>query len=195
VNDAAEVDRLRNQVLEALTEAGYRRLQSPLRIGDIALDLDTVWSGPDDRLDLVAVFDQPGTRHETLRLYWQIQRVARALDAIASRRSISAILLGGTADRNLVADLQTLARVLPVDGSLSVRRQIAPLLDLNLPEATQSTLDGVAHVRATVNGRYEIELLDILAAAPMGAEVVERRFAAWVDEAFKRPIRRRGPRG
>lgn len=180
-------DNLRSEVSDALVSTGYARLKSPLQIGDITLDLESVYIGPDDRLDLVAIVDQPESREDGLRVHWQIQRLARALDAAGSRRSISIILLGAPSSHQLVADLQTLARVLPVDGSLPVRRLVAPLLNLSLPDATQSPLDGGAQVRETIRGHYATALLEISAAAQLGKDAVEAQYAAWIDQSFARP--------
>jgi len=132
---------LREHALTALSDNGYSVLPQPLQLGDISLDIDLVYVGPADRLDLAVIVDRPDTREEGLRLYWQVQRLARALDSVGSRRTITVVVIGSFDDPRLLTDLQTVARVLAVDDSLPVRRLLAPLLALELPEATQATLE------------------------------------------------------
>jgi len=182
---------LREEVLDVLVDNGYTILPSPLQLGEISLDIDLVCSGPTDRLDLVGIADRPETREEGLRLYWQIQRLARALDAAGSRRTITVVVVGGVDDPRLSADLQTVARILAVDDSLPIRRLIAPLLTLKLPAATQTTLDGIAQVRAAVKGRHSAALLELVQSAADGPDGVTAKYLSWVDESFPR----RRPRG
>lgn len=175
---------LRQKVVGTLADTGYSVLSTPFKLGEISIDLDLVCSGPADRLDLAVIADRPDTREEALRLYWQIQRLARALDAAESRRTITVVVVGGIEDTRLLADLQSVARVLAVDESLPVRRLIAPLLNLELPETTHSTLDGMAQVLTSINGRHSAALRGIVHSAPEGPEAVTKNYASWVNEAF-----------
>lgn len=184
-------DSLRDLVLTALLDNGYSVLQQPLQLGDISLFMDLVCVGPLDRLDLVVIVNRPDTREEGLRLYWQVQRLARALDSVGSRRTITVVVIGGFDDPRLFTDLQTVARVLVVDDSLPVRRLLAPLLALEPPEPTQATLDAVAQVRTAVKGSYEAALLGLVQAASGGQEAVNAKYDTWIEDAF--PPRRRRP--
>lgn len=181
---------LRDSVVSSLVDTGYSVLPTPLKLGEISLDVELVFSGPNDRLDLAVIVDRPESREEALRLYWQIQRIARALDAVGSRRTITVVIIGGIDDNRLLADLQSIARVLTVDESLPVRRLIAPLLNLELPAATQATLDGMAQVRTSVKGRYSAPLLGIVESAPDGSAAIKASYASWVEEAFAGKLRR-----
>ena len=181
---------LRDLVLTALLDNGYSVLPQPLQLGDISLDIDLVCVGPPDRLDLVVIVDRPDTREEGLRLYWQVQRLARALDSVGSRRTITVVVMGGFDDPRLFTDLQTVARVLAVDDSLPVRRLLAPLLALELPEATQATLDGVAQVRTAIKGRHKAALLGLVQSASNGQEAVNAKYDSWIEDAFPPPHRR-----
>ena len=163
---------LREEVLDVLVDSGYTILPSPLQLGEISLDIDLVCSGPTDRLDLVVIADRPETREEGLRLYWQIQRLARALDAAGSRRTITVVVVGGVDDPRLSADLPTVARVLGVDASLPIRRLVPPPLALRLPAATQTTLDAIAQLRAAVKGRHSAALLELVQSAAAGPDGV-----------------------
>ncbi len=175
---------LHKEIHRALITTGYSELPKPLQLGEISLDLESVYSGPIDRLDLAVIVDSPNTREEGFRLYWQIQRLARALDAAGSRRTITVVAIGGIDDNRVLADLQAVARVLTVDESLPVRRLIAPLLNLVLPRATQEALDGMTQARAFVKGRHNTALLEILDSASDGVDSVTMTYAAWVDKAF-----------
>lgn len=175
---------LRDETVRALIDTGYSALPTPLQVGEIPLDLESVYRGPVDRLDLAVVVEHPGTREESLRLYWQVQRLARALDAAGSRRTITVLVIGGIDDNRLLTDLQTISRVLPVDHSLPVRRLIAPLLNLKPPGSIQGTVNGMAQVRTSLKGPYSATLSRIVESAVDGSNAVMKTYAAWVDEAF-----------
>lgn len=188
---APATQRLREDVLASLRENGYVVLPNPLQVGQISLDIGLVCIGPPDRLDLAVIVDRPRTREDGLQLYWQIQRLARALDAIGSRRTITVVVIGGFDEPRLLADLQTVSRLLSVDDSLPIRRLLAPLLALELPRATQATLDGIAQVRTRARGRYQESLLRLVDASPRGPDSVKAEYVSWIDSAF--PSRGRAP--
>lgn len=176
---------LRQEVVDALVDNGYSLLPSPLSLGDITLDMDSVFSGPANSLDLVVIADRPDGREERLRLYWQIQRLVRALDASDSRRTITLVVIGDIEDAKLMADLQTVARVLPVDTSLPTRRFIAPLLELRLPGGMQVSMDGIEQVRSTIKGPDRSSLLELARLASSGPEAVKAGYLAWVDASLR----------
>lgn len=181
---ASTLEQLRDSTLRSLEASGYSRLQTPVVIGGIALDLGLALRGPSDSLSLVVVVERPPTREDALRAYWQIQRLARALDAVGSCRTITVILLGGTGEGLLMNELQEIGRVLTVDDTLPVDRLLAPLLRLSVPAPSEVALDGLAEVRSAAKGQHARALLNLIAAAGDGDGAVEARYAAWINDAF-----------
>ena len=182
--DASGIRRLRVEVAETLAQNGYQAIASPLVLGEISLDIDDVFEGPANSLDLAVILARPTSREQGLSHHWQIQRLARALDSATSRRTITVILVGGVSDSRLRSELQTVARVLGVVDSLPVARQLAPLLRLELPALSQSMLDGIAHVKSAISGRYKGELSNLLALTGDGERAVRDAYVSWIDGAF-----------
>ena len=178
------------QVHALLERSGYTRLPRHFGIGDIALEVDDVWSGPSGTLDLALVSPRPHSRARSSELYWGVQRLVRALEAADSQRTITIILIESSEAtssevRRAEVELQTLARVLIVDSDIPVERALAPLMALELPPVEERELDGVGMVEHTIRGkRRSSELTSLLAAAKDGQRAVEARYMAWIDQAF-----------
>ncbi len=178
------------KIQSVLRESGYSKLNGQLRIGDITVEDMDAWIGPTGMLDLAVIHVRARSRAESSKLYWEIQRLVRALDAVESQRTITVILRGNTETtspemRRSEAELQTLARVLTVDPELPVERSLAPLLRLELPPVEQRVLDGVGLVEEEIRAhRRARELLKLLEAAKEGDRSVEASYSAWIDEAF-----------
>ena len=182
---------LKAKIVALLTQNGYVRLSSPISIGDIPVDLDCLLQGPANTLTLAVVLERPTDREEDLRAYWQVQRLARALDAFGSRRTITVILAGEAQESRLVGELQPVARVLTVDETLPLRRLLSPLLPLEVTStAERSRLDGATMLRTVVTGQYSVGLLRLIDACADGAETVGALFGSWIDEAFVGSMKR-----
>lgn len=178
-------DALRAEVASLLQRNGYTEVITPITVGDIALEVDGLWEGPPESLDLSLIADRPDTRESTLRLFWLVQRLVRALDAATSRRTVTVVLVGKRASHTGIGELLELARVLVVDGSLPTARMLGPLLRLQLPATAMAQLDGTAQVAAAIGRkRHSAELLRLVHAANAGASVVSDRYKAWIDESF-----------
>lgn len=178
------------QVHALLEENGYTRLPQRLEVGGITLEVDDAWNGPPGTLDLAVVAARPRTRGKSSQLYWEVQRLVRALETADSQRTITVILIGvaettSPDTRRSEAELQTLARVLIADSDLPVDRALAPLIQLELPSVEERELDGVGMVEDTIRGvRRAVELTSLLTAAKDGSRAVEARYMAWIDQAF-----------
>lgn len=176
---------LYESLIRELASAGYKAIPSPLRIGEISIDLESVFEGPSDRLDLAVVLSAPNTTEDGYRKYWQVQRIARALDAVDSKRTITVLAIGGIDSTKLAAELQTIARVLHVDRSLPLRRLIAPMLRLDVPKLRSGAFDGMERVRNSAEDQqYSNDLRAIMGSARKGADAVASQYANWVDNSF-----------
>ncbi|KRE91180.1 hypothetical protein ASG86_15550 [Arthrobacter sp. Soil764] len=160
-------------------------MRSEVKIGDNQLDVANLWESPAENMDLSLVVDRPDSRESSLRLYWLVQRLTRALDSASSRRTVTVILISEPSPYTGLSELLEFARVLVVDGSLPTERMIGPLLRLRLPATATSQLDGIAEVAAAIgNNQSAPELLRLIRAAGSGANMVSDRYRAWIDESF-----------
>ena len=176
---------LRSEVVRLLVENGYVEVSPQVTIGDVQLDVPNLWESPTENMDLSLIIDRSDSRESALRLYWLVQRLARALDSASSRRTVTVILIGEPSPNTGLSELLELARVLVVDGSLATERMIGPLLRLRLPATAMSQLDGIAEVADAIEkNRSARDLLRIIHAASAGASVVSDRYRAWLDESF-----------
>lgn len=186
----ANVEPYAQRVHELLGQNGYTRLPPSMTIGDITLEVHDAWDGPPGTLDLAMVASRPQSRVASSQLYWAVQRLVRALESAESQRTITVILIGEVETtsaevRRSELELQTLGRVLVVEGNLPVDRALAPLIVLDLPPVGKRELDGVGMVEQSVLGRRrESDLTALLTAAKDGPRAVEAWYMAWVDQAF-----------
>lgn len=176
---------LRSEVLRLLSDNGYMEMPSQVDIGGLQMDIPNLWESPPENMDLSLVVDRPHSRESTLRLYWLVQRITRALDSARSRRTVTVILISEPSPYTGINDLLEFARVLVVDGSLPTQRMIGPLLRLRLPATATTQLDGIAEVAAAIKKDPSArELLRIISAASAGPVMVSDRYRAWLDESF-----------
>lgn len=181
---------LHAELTQELAHAGYTLVPSPFHIGDIRLDFDAVFEAPGNQLDLAIVLAPVKNTEDEYRMYWRVQRLARALDAVGSRRTITALAISGIENHMLASDLQTVARVLVVDRSLPLRRLIAPMLRLHVPELGSGSFDGMKLARSSIKGQYADDLRKLLNSAQTGSEAVATQYQDWVDLSFEKRKRR-----
>jgi len=160
-------------------------MPSQVTVGGVQLEVPNLWESPPENMDLSLVVDRPDSRESTLRLYWLVQRLTRALDSASSRRTVTVVLIGKPSHYTDLAELLEFARVLVVDGSLATERMIGPLLRLRLPATATSQLDGIAEVASAIDGDQSArDLLRLIHAASAGESMVSDRYRAWIDESF-----------
>ena len=160
-------------------------MSSHVKIGSVQLDVPNLWESPPENMDLSLVIDRPNSRESTLRLYWLVQRLTRALDSASSRRTVTVIVVSDPSPYTDINELLEFARVLVVDGSLATQRMIGPLLRLRLPATATSQLDGIEEVAAAVSKNSSArDLLRLIHAASAGANIVSDRYRTWIDESF-----------
>lgn len=182
---ASPREALRSEVLRLLVDNGYVEIPSPVKIGGVQLDVPNLWESPPENMDLSLVVDRPDSRESTLRLYWLVQRLTRALDSAGSRRTVTVILISEPSPYTALNELLEFARVLVVDGSLATERMIGPILRLRLPATATSQLDGITEVAAAIGKDQSArDLLRLIHAASSGASMVSDRYRAWIDESF-----------
>lgn len=123
------------EVLDVLERAGFERLPRPLSVVGAEFDFEAAACGTSTSHDLVVVASGEIPRRRLLRL---LSGLTRSLDLAQSRRPVSLVLLGGV-DTSVRAELERLARVLPVASHTpsvaEIEAAVAVLLPLRLPNA------------------------------------------------------------
>jgi hypothetical protein len=174
--------------IAVLKDAGYTELETPFQVGNLELDIASVFEGPQGTLSLAVVGERPENREAASKTYWTLQRLVRALDASGSRRSVTAVLVGSRAgETTLTSELQSVARDLTVDGTLPVTRSLAPLLRIMPPSSISVSSSGTSRLQKATAGRDESKLRAIINSASRGARAVEEVVVGWLDEALSSP--------
>jgi len=178
---------LRERANQVLAENGFVQLPSQFQVGGIQFDVPDVFLGPPGTLSLTILLDRPSGREESGRVYWLAQRLARALDAQDSRRSMNVVIVGGPPEDKLLADMQTIARVLVLDRTLEVKRLLGPLLPFG-PLATMGvSMSGLEGLDNFVRGSKESSgLQSLVRAASEGEKAVEMAYLRWIDSSIER---------
>lgn len=179
-----------SQIRSILEANGYARLIGALTIGAIHLEIDEAWIGREGTLDLAIMYPRPTSLADESKIYWEVQRIVRALDAAGSQRTITTILVGpsdpsGFELRKWESELQSLARILYVDGHLPTERLLAPLRRLVLPATEERSSNGAGLLEEVpTRGRRASELRALVAAAEDGPRSVEACYFSWIEQAF-----------
>lgn len=171
------------RVAEMLGDAGYRRLQSPLQIAGLSFELAAAFVGVENSADLVVIGDTATDGQQ--KVVQQIEGVARALDVMRSRRSLTSIIVGPRPVGKALESLAQVSRILPVEEAADkdeLRDRLAILLPLNPPQ----TLAGMRDLGAG----EDIELpdhgvaRDLYEASKFGEAAVRDRFHAALNAIF-----------
>ena len=159
-------------IVDILIDAGFKKLPSPYNIGNIPFEFAAMLVGTDRSPDLVVVIDTVVEKGERARQ--KIGGLGRALDAVHSRRPVTAIITGPTPDDDILESISKVCRVLPVgtptepsDDQL-LKDWLAVLLPLKVPESVNVASDPLTDLR---NQTDEFGTL-VIAAAPRGEDAV-----------------------
>ena len=171
------------RVAEILLDAGYRRLPSPLEIAGLSFELAAAFVGIEDSADLVVIGDTATDGQQ--KVVQQIEGVARALDVMRSRRSLTSVIVGPRPVGKALESLALVSRILPVEEAADkdeLRDRLAILLPLNPP----MTLTGGRDLGAG----EDIELPDngvalaLYEASKFGEEAVRDQFHEALNAIF-----------
>lgn len=171
-------------VFEILTkEGGYRLLSRPLRIGSQAFDFAYALVAGGRANDLVIVIELTGAS-EDAQVTRSVLALTRALDVLGSKRSVTAVLTSGQADKDLVNSISRVCRVLPVgapSGSMAeqmVRDWLAVLLPMKSPPPVEHLADWKASLKKQLEDTdYEPAVGRFVQLAEEGKEAVEAALA------------------
>lgn len=175
-----------DRIASMLDEAGYRRLEVPLKIAGLEFDLPMAFVGGDTSQDLVLVADTAFEPEQ--RILRKLEGVARALDVLSSRRPLTAVLAGPRPGATVLDAMSRVCRVLPTgtafegDGEAAIKNWLAVLLPLHLPQPSGEIPNPLDEVAASLDG-FEPEIAALVETARDGTEAVKARFYELVAES------------
>jgi hypothetical protein len=166
------------RVTTMLEQAGYEGLDQPRSIGGVPFEFAAMFVGRTS-LDLIAVLDLAIDADEE-RIRRRVEALARALDLVSSRRSLTVILVGPRPPQSLIQAIAEVARVLavgtPAEGDdASLQDALAVLLPLELVTENEEKDGGGSDwedARKRLLAEHPTELATVLAAAGRGQTAV-----------------------
>jgi hypothetical protein len=172
------------RVAELLLNAGYRRVTSPLEIAGLTFDVAGAFVGGAHSADLVVIGDMAADGER--KVIQQIDGIARALDVMRSRRSLTAVIVGPRPAGKALDSLAQVSRILAVDEAIDpddLRDRLAVLLPLKLPEAISEDRDLDNGENLTLPDNQIAAAL--IEASKVGEETVRARFHDALNAIFE----------
>jgi len=145
-----------DRIASLLVEAGYRRVPTPLSIAGLDFEVPLAFVGGATSPDLVLVADTAFEPEQ--RILRKLEGVARALDVVASKRPLTAVIAGPRPSSSVLDAMSRVCRVLPVnsapdsDAEAVIRNWLAVLLPLHLPEPSRGIADPLSEVARHLSG-------------------------------------------
>jgi len=174
-----------DRVAEFLTSAGYRRVAAPLEIASLKFEFAAIFVGSPD---LVVVADT--AFDDERRILTKVQGVARALDAVRSKRPLTAVLAGPRPSSATLESMSRVCRVLPI-GTLSdeqpdvaLHNWLAVLTPLKLPEPTAGIAEPLVEIASHLEGLSE-NVAGLVDLAQQGGEAVRLRLYELISEPLE----------
>lgn len=177
------------RVVALLEDAGYEAIDQPRPIGGIPFEFAGMLAGVGS-LDLIAVIDVDA-EPDNGRLRARVEGLARALDLVRSRRSLTLVVVGVRPEPELIQALARVGRVLLTtaghgdEGQLEMRHALAVLLPLQIATHPDSAAESWAAARAAITRAYPTEAMGVLAAASSGAAAVEEALGELLAEPLR----------
>lgn len=167
------------RVVEMLVEGGFVEWDGPLAIAGIPFRFSAALVKP-GTLELVVVADVAASSGDVL-LENQLDGLARALDLLRSRRSITVVPVGPQPDSDTMNALAQVARVLAigtpigVDADEQLRDALAVLLPLRIAteDDGRQTWDEIVEELLQVPDASLVDLDALIDASAAGADEVE----------------------
>lgn len=174
---ATPVDR----VVAMLQGAGYRSVDTPALIAGISFDFPAILIGASRSPDLIVVADAAMEGEE--RIVQRVEGLARALDAMQSKRPMTLIVTGLRFSATSIDVLGRVCRILAAgdasDGE-ALKNALAVLLPLDLPEAGEDVETG----RLPEAGVDDDVVEALLNEAARGEAAVKDRLLELIEEPF-----------
>ena len=177
-----------DRLSKLLTDAGYRPLATPLKIGGLEFDVSAAFVGSSPLPDLILVVDT--ALGDEQRIVKMIEGVARAMDVVGSKRPLTTVVSGPRPNLECIDAMSRVSRVLPVDVAaecdpeMTLRNWLAVLLPLDLPEEPGGIADPLAEIGERLTG-LSAEVKTLIASAHHGPHAVEQRLYELLADALR----------
>jgi hypothetical protein len=174
------------RVTAALEGAGYQRIASGLRVGELKFQFPAAFVKANSSAELIVVADI-ASESET-QLTRKVDGVARALDIASSTRSLTLVVTGPRPSASALEALGRVCRVLPTgtitgdDGDQVLKNWLAVLLPLSLPQPESVTGNSLARIHVAAQSLDETikRLIDV---ASLGEDAVSKKLYSIIDAA------------
>lgn len=181
-----------DRVIQRLGASGYTELEQPVKVGGIPFEFAAILARRDS-LDLVVVADTIVERdHDRVRR--RVEGLARALDVVGSRRTLTTVLVGIRPDPTVTKDLARVARVLSVGTPTGERAEqalddaLAVLLPLSVASDGHDELAeswAAAHAKLLED---HAEATSVIDAASSGSGGIAEELHRFIGAAFEEEI-------
>jgi hypothetical protein len=173
-------------VISFLADAGYEVVEQPQPVAGIPFEFAGMLAGRTS-LDLIAVVDLAIDLDDDV-IRRRIEGLARALDLVRSRRSLTVVLVGPRRPA-LIRAIAGVARVLSVgtlreDDDRALPDALAVLLPLEVTTEGGGAADSWPATRERMMAEYPKEIVPVLSAARSGETAVEMA----LGEILRAPI-------
>lgn len=172
------------RVCAVLQQASYRRLGVPLEIGGLKFDFAAAFVGTGVSPDLLVVADAALEKEQ--RIQQRIEGLARALDAVESRRPLTAIIAGPRLSDGVGQLVSRVCRVLSADDAADDAKlydALAVLLPLKLPDPKDGAYDRLDLASVVQGGDARTGAL--VDASSSGEDAVRDRLHELIAEPFE----------
>jgi hypothetical protein len=159
-------------------------------LAGLQFDVSAVLVGADRSSDLVIVEDTVASTSREIRI--RIETIARAMDALDSKRPITAILIGPRPSAVELDAMSRVARILPVGSSSlpdqgdALRNWLAVLLPLQLPPTGNRLADPLTELSDQLDSNDAV-ISELLASAPLGPSAVRTVFHQIIEQNLLMP--------
>lgn len=179
-----------DQVVSLLLNAGYRRVSTPFILAGLQFNVAAVMVGADRSSDLVVVEDTVASTSREIQI--RIETIARAMDALDSKRPITAIVIGPRPPATELDAMSRVARILPVGPSLlpdrsdALRNWLAVLLPLHLPPTGNQLADPLSELKHQLDPGNTV-ISELLDSAHLGTSAVQRALHQIIERNLVMP--------
>ena len=177
------------KVVNHLEQSGYKKLPNTLQLASLSFEFPAVVVSADSQSDLVIVVDTIDNDDNKLRE--KIEGVARALDVLRSKRSITTVVVGRRPDNDILNDISRYCRVLPLgaeDGACfetSLVNWLRVLTPLSLNELSFEVRDPKASLSAAAAEMDDEVFQRLIDANFHAADDVTELVADYFDKALQ----------
>lgn len=176
------------RITSTLEAAGYRRILSGLRVGNLDFEFPAAFVPDKSSSELVLVADSTSEPEESLSR--KVDGVARALDVTRSTRSLTLVVAGPRPSDAALESMSRVCRVLPTgsisgtDGETVLKNWLAVLLPLTIPLTQTAAVDALASVRSAAHA-LDDATRNLIETSLHGKSAVAKALHASIDEAVR----------